>query len=837
MKLKEITIRGFRGFNDERSIPIHDRLTLISAPNSHGKTSISEGFEWLLYGFTSKVALADSKDEYKGSYRNIHLLQPESPSVKVIMQEETFTRELLAVLSGTDAVLRVDGKVVPSWPFAADLQKSPKPFILQHALKDLLLAAPVDRFNRFAMLLGFDELTQVHKDLMAFCTKPPLPAPARSLIADVDGLFLRVEADAQLVLIAKSIKKGYDQLSTTFSLVRKHARGYAPRQTADSDLLCALSDLRDEAISKVFKGTITVAAFSPDELGALKAEEEALLARVSSEAVTLFSELAKETAQHRILREVQFYELGLDFLGEAQSVCPFCARTLTESDRHHIRDHHAALVERRGASSSLEDTQRTLEALLTDLGQRISDHYRRTANRTKGLLDVKDDLAQLRGLFSGEHEGHADNVANAIEQISAVMSVFVEKDKNLRSAIGNAQLLVNKPVADLGGAERLGQALTEYVAAGRAVREAIIRQTQALDAADKVLREQLTKVAGTRTISLLIDLFENEKKISKRLRLAATIEGLKELKTEVDSFVTKVMLQAISGELAGDVMEWYKRIRTVGDPDVHFAGFDMKKTPQGGRVQIKASSYGKDLVSAVSSLSESKLNALGLCISIAINLKDVSPFEFLIIDDPIQSWDKDHEIQFISVIRELINRGKQVVLLSHNGEWIRQVRTACADLNGLYYEITGYTDRGPTMMLLPWVEPKQRLQTILAIVEDQSADSVRLQQAEEELRQVLHQYACVLYQCVKGTSKNPAQLNAEKVRKMLTECGISLPLVNKVMAIFETLDDAHHAAPDYSPNRQKLRQYYDTAVQLSQSVDAKLKASKTLSIMTTGKTA
>lgn len=97
---------------------------------------------------------------------------------------------------------------------------------------------------------------------------------------------------------------------------------------------------------------------------------------------------------------------------------------------------------------------------------------------------------------------------------------------------------------------------------------------------------------------------------------------------------------------------------------------------------------------------------------------------------------------------------------------------------GFYYEITGYTDRGPTMMLLPWVEPQQRLRTILAIVEDQSADSVRLQQAEEELRQVLHQYTCMLYQVVKGTSKNPAHLNAEKVRKMLIECGIPLPFVN-----------------------------------------------------------
>src|ERR1700686_39839 len=109
MKLKEITLRGFRGFNEARTIPIHDRLTLISAPNSHGKTSISEGFEWLLYGVTSKVATADSKDEYRGSYRNIHLLEPEAPTVIVVIQDEAATIELQATMSGSEAVLRVNG--------------------------------------------------------------------------------------------------------------------------------------------------------------------------------------------------------------------------------------------------------------------------------------------------------------------------------------------------------------------------------------------------------------------------------------------------------------------------------------------------------------------------------------------------------------------------------------------------------------------------------------------------------------------------------------------------------------------------------------------------------
>lgn len=129
------------------------------------------------------------------------------------------------------------------------------------------------------------------------------------------------------------------------------------------------------------------------------------------------------------------------------------------------------------------------------------------------------------------------------------------------------------------------------------------------------------------------------------------------------------------------------------------------------------------------------------------------------------------------------------------------------------------------------------MQTILAIVEDQNADSVRLQQAEEELRQVLHQYACILHEGVRGVPKNPASLNADRMRKILLECGLELALVGKVMTIYETLDNAHHASPAYAPNRQKLRQYYDTAVSLSQVINTKLKDGQGIMIVTAPKTA
>ena len=808
-----------------------NRLTLIFAPNSHGKTSISEGFEWLLYGYTSKVQFADSKDEYKGSYRNIHLLQPESPSVKVVVQDGSSTMELLAIFSGSDAVLRVNGAVVASWPFAAQLSSVPKPFILQHALKDLLLAAPVDRFNRFAALLGFEDLTQVHKDLLAFCTKPPMPLAAKELSAAIDGLILRVQADPQLTAVARSIKKGYPELSATRKLVSNAAHKLVGAAPKGPELLGELIKARDAATSQFFQGSVAVGPFAESDSIAVGTEQQAMLALVTTELPPLVATLAAESAQHKILREAEFYGLGLSLLETAPAVCPFCNRELKPIDVAHIRERHGSLMAAEQATAGLRGAQKEVARVLSDLGQRVTEYYKRIGGRTKALLEANTALPQLEALLGGKQGAHLTTIRAAMEEIGATITSFVDRGRDVRSAIKTVESLVQQPVADLTAVERLGQALVDYIAAGGAAKSVMDRHAASLAQANGVLTDELNAVAGTGTISLLIALIENDQKLEKRIILATATDNLKTLKADVDAFVTKLMLEAISGELAGDVMDWYKRIRTVGDPDVHFAGFDMKKTPQGGRVQIKASSYGKDLVSAVSSLSESKLNALGLCISIAINLKEKSPFDFLIIDDPIQSWDKDHETQFIGVIRELVERGKQVVLLSHNGEWIKQVRTGCADFNGLYYEITGYTEDGPVIRAFPWVEPRQRLQTILALIEDQTADSVRLQQAEEELRQVLHQLACTLHEGVKGIPKNPATLNSEKVLKVLTECGIATPQVNRVMLIFETLDDAHHAAPEYSANRQKLRQYYETAMQLSKAIEARLKDDQKLSVV------
>jgi hypothetical protein len=134
----------------------------------------------------------------------------------------------------------------------------------------------------------------------------------------------------------------------------------------------------------------------------------------------------------------------------------------------------------------------------------------------------------------------------------------------------------------------------------------------------------------------------------------------------------------------------------------------------------------------------------------------------------------------------------------------------------LFYEITGYTKTGPCISEVPWEKWTERLKEVDAIVKDPNAGSVKLQQAEEEIRIVIAELASELYLKKKGVRKSPHNLNSTKVRKMLLECGVETDLVNRITQTFETTDDAHHAPVDYTVQRERIRRYHAWVHELAQ---------------------
>jgi hypothetical protein len=432
--------------------------------------------------------------------------------------------------------------------------------------------------------------------------------------------------------------------------------------------------------------------------------------------------------------------------------------------------------------------------------------------KVASLLALEPSLGKLKAILVPKHQIHFSAIGTTISQLAPAKDKLDTSFTKVIEALNNVETSVAEFKEDTALMKVLGEALAKYIAVSRSFVKLISNNVSAMSDANRILKHELDVLAGTEDISVLVDLLERKHDIEKKVKIDDILDSLKDLRKAVDQYVANKVLKAISGELTSEVMEWYGQVKTSGDPDVHFGGFDMERTTRGDlkarRVQIKATSYGKNLASAVSSLSESKLNALGLCVSIATNLKGYSPFDFLIIDDPIQSWDAEHEIQFIQVIRKLVERGKQVILLSHNRIWMQQLRSGCRTPNGWFYEITGYTKAGPCISEVPWEKWTERLKEINAIAEDPTSSSIRLQQAEEEVRITIADITSELYLKKKGAWKSPNKLNSAEVRRMLLECSVEAGLLDRITQTFKTTDDAHHAPKDYAAQRERIRRYH-----------------------------
>jgi hypothetical protein len=827
VKIKSLTVQGFRGFNEERTIDFNDRLTLIYAPNSYGKTSISEAFEWLLYGVTSKVEKADSKDEYKGSYRNRHLPQSLFPFVKARFVEGDKEIVLTGELASDDTICRyvTEGGVkvkVDKWSLQPDPYEAPRPFILQHALKYLLLVRPDERFQGFARLLGFEDLDEIHRNLIALCTAPErrIPLEVKELQRHVSLLESRLTGRPALAPVQKALKKKGATLAQIYDVIIAECKKRVPFGTEEESLLPQLLRIREEAVGRVFKGHITLPDYSIAEKKENCEDEEFFVLGLTGTFVGEYTELIALANVEHILMQAQFFSVGLNLLNKAPGACPFCGQSLNDALVQHIRAEHTQLDMQTENDKALGKQQTRVKETLQALKKRLDDSHVRHASKAQPLLSLEASMQQLRPILVPKHELHFRKVKAIISDLLAERNKIDACYRVAVEALEKVIASVDSSTEDSDLIKTLGDALVHYVDDIRSYTKMISSWTSTTSEADQILQHELDVLAGTEDVSLLIDLIEHRSDIEKKFEIETILSNLKDLRKTVDQYVAGRMLVAISSELTTDVMQWYEQIRTSGDPDVHFDGFDLERTQKGElkarRVQIKAKSYGQDLVSAVSSLSESKLNALGLCVSIATNLRGQSPFEFLIIDDPIQSLDVQHETQFIQVIRDLVDKcGKQVVLLSHNRQWLNQVCAGCRTLNGWFYEITGYTQAGPHISPVCWEKWGERLKVADAILRNPGSGSVRLQQAEEEIRIVVAELTSELYCRTKGLRKSPHNLNSTQIEKMLTECGVDSRLIDRIVQTFGTTDDSHHAPAGYSPDRERIRCYHAWAHDLA----------------------
>lgn len=817
MKLKQLTVAGFRGFNTERTIDFHDKLTVVGAANSHGKTSISEALEFLIYGATSKVEKADSKDEYKDSYRNRHFSPQDAAYIHAVFVDAGNMEKKLRVELDADGTIRrfVDGKSVETWPFQTTLLTAARPFVLQHALKYLLLVPPSDRFQGFANLLGLNDLDGAFQAIVSLCTKPnaSLPPEGQRLLNELDSLEAQIKTVAELKKVATNINKGTEGLDEAYLLIEKRADALLGGVIKPEERHQKLIEARKVAAAKIYSGEVAIQILTEADVKKLNSDYTTLSTGVNAAFLEDYGRLCVQGVTARLQTEAKLLNLGVELLTDNPNSCPLCAQLLNDALRRGIHERYASAKGEIERSAAREECGSRVTRTLLDLKKALNEYTELSESQISNLVvSMQPENAQkVSELLGGPSTPGSVTVRVAAESVGAAMESLRTEAVKVNEAILMCESRSREKNHNLTDTEALGKTILSYVTKANELVMQISSVQPGLTGPAATLRQAVDALAGTSEISLLIELFETRTKIRRALRLRDLLEGLKDLKRLTEQTLAETMEVSMNTGLTSSVMKWYERIRTDGDPDVHFSGFAMERTKSGDfksrRLAVKANSYGVELASAVSSLSESKLNALGLCVSIASAIRFPGPWRFLIIDDPIQSWDDEHETRFIDVIRSLVeNENKQVVVLSHKTTWTKRVCQGCRTLNGVHYEITKYTKDGPNLAVMEWSPIDQRLREAEAIASDPTATSVKLQQGEQEIRLAANQLASQVAKEKLGRVTSAHNMNSKDVRAILIEAGVTSELVDRIYAACVTADEAHHAPKNYEPNAQRIRQ-------------------------------
>ena len=157
--------------------------------------------------------------------------------------------------------------------------------------------------------------------------------------------------------------------------------------------------------------------------------------------------------------------------------------------------------------------------------------------------------------------------------------------------------------------------------------------------------------------------------------------------------------------------------------------------------------------------------------------------------------------------------------MSHNKNWINQVKKGNESINGIYYEISGYNQKGPHIRQFTWKEWKRRLDEVLAICENQNASSIQWQQAEEEIRMAIADIACKIYENRTGKIKHASSLNERETRKLLLTSNVDTKLIDRICQTFTTTNDSHHAAESYHAVKERILRYHAWVHELAKELN------------------
>lgn len=704
VSLKPHFFRGFRDLADPISL-VGD-LVVIDGPNSSGKTSLAESVEWLLTGALTRRSMQQYGNPRELESCISNQLRPEGEETWVEAELASATGERLKMrrilvedygttqTSVPKSKLFVQGQQLDAAQeatFLGDVFAGIPPLLMQHSLRVFVHSSPSERRGYFERLLQLDELTYlIEKAVIGDPHRDDFAGPSGGVaLRQWQNLKTTVRASSSrsaLARVERSTPKrlGEDLACGLESVARSEFSQLVSPDTPLEQIRQMVLAEQTRARQRKFPllGKLRPQRYLDMQLDPLLSAGTHRQAVESLDQAFRAVAAAKETSRQVSQAEAAvagafdvLVKAGLIAKDEVLQSCPLCdypgGPTLSPERIHALK-----------SWQPLQQAMREAEALWNktagDLHGRLSSLDKARRQLIPALPTDTEWDQSLAGLVPPVLET-ATSFRCSMAEISVKLQCFDEHVKNLLPVLSEPGRAANRFGEVRSRLEGLADEIGRISAMARAYSGAFADLEKAIgtlirEDPDYSLRALWLSVADNLDTVIADLLWERAKKQAQ--------DELKSIREALLS-ARQSFLDSRRVDFSQGMQQVWKRLRAD-----NYSVFSALTIPgprgKGLPVEIEVKALLDDgthqrEVDALRVFSESQVNVLGL--AAFVTRSRLVGHRALIFDDPVQSMDEDHFKTFArDLIPLLLDEGLQVIVLTHNDRFAREVSFACLDV-------------------------------------------------------------------------------------------------------------------------------------------------------------
>jgi len=805
MRLKRIRPIHFRCYGDSDWINLDSDLVILYGPNGYGKTSLVESVEWLLHGRAKRRQRGQkySKRDYKNYFQNAHAPEDATTAVEaeIAIEEKTYTirRELqIGQYNEEETTTYVDGEPAKFKDIRLTEDTVYDPVIPQHSLQDFLHSRPKERRDKVSAALGLEPLVRfnaaVEKAKNNFRTDPPaVVRKAESNLRKVFRAIRDTPDDSPLTTLSAKWGNNNFDLTNDRSLLAKTVREYLDDESLSwDDFEVELQKHRREAKNRVFDRS----PIRPPDSWEVKRNElrdekadliDEQLPTVREALVSYLSTVAQEYSRELL----SFWETGLKLQKDNSDSCPLCEEdTLDERQRAKLEQRIKETSESQKADKELSSSSSRLSRAIRDMSRNIDRMFPSFLddNSRQQLKSVFPDSSERRSFFQSHDETEyalfktkeaLNEVADRVESLPDLAS-DLEQVSDAKSVLEDAKIGLNQACSTITS---LAKSYAEHFHQFDDELDSIISSSETIKQIDSLL----TPIKHWDSVKVLA---------AHQTLLEETLEVERNVKEHLQNKQKKLF-----NTRGKEIKKWYGMMNP--GTDVVFSRMQTGAES----LHLFAETFGEEL-NAAASLSQCQANCLGLSIHFMRALSPDSPFNFLVLDDPVQSMDDDHvESLCRNVIDRLLNeRNVQLVVSSHMRELTDKINDIYYHRLPLYQRFSDIQRSGPAITDNETIEDcLDRAKSFAGGNEDSrrlAVDIIR-RATEKLIRAVCRR---------KQQEMPPVDATAKQMLPNFQRCpDVKMKYVNTLRDTIEFSNPAHHEDPQWSvPKKSAIQSHIST---------------------------